>query len=242
MTTVVLYSGGLDSFIGARLLEQREAVKRVYVDINSRYTERELRSIDDDTFILNGPDMSASERDDGFVPQRNLLFVTLAQAHFNADRVALCAVRGEYSRDKHRKFFRDASKLLSYTAGKPVDVFTPFARMTKSQAVKHAIATRIADPDALIHMTISCYSGQAGHCGRCMSCFRRWIALENNGIVADRQWQTPPWERVPQFTRREAVQRMLKLPLAAWPDFLLAQRDVVSAYIRLWRRQRHGNS
>ena len=41
----------------------------------------------------------------------------------------------------------------------------------------------------------SCYEGEEKHCGHCKACFRKWVALENNGIITGVEyWQKVPWE------------------------------------------------
>src|SRR5678815_2481898 len=137
MTNILLYSGGLDSYIAHYLLTQDGTPwECVYVDLGSRYSAKEKRTLllPHDTLYLP---LGGLEQDDGFLPQRNPMLITFAQAAYDADNVALCAVRGEYSRDKHPEFFKRLSGLLSYTAGKQVRVGSPLARMTKTQAVSY---------------------------------------------------------------------------------------------------------
>lgn len=226
---VILYSGGLDSFIGAALLEREQpGWKKVYFNIGSRYSAKEAMLLPGDVYHYRAIRLAGLERDDGFVPQRNVLLVTAAQAFNDADEIALCGVRGEYSRDKHPTFYRQASQLLSYTAGKPVRVFSPFERKTKSQAV--AMYLKAGLPIAPLLQTVSCYHPTERACGECMSCFRRWVALENNGL--QQEWSKPPWDNV----RRAPLSSLRQLPPRAWWDFAMAQRDVVFAYHRLHQR------
>lgn len=234
LTRVLLYSSGLDSYIASRLLGP--AYRPVYVDIGSRYGGKEAWWISQhhpQTEILRSAIYLGNlEREDGFVPQRNTLLITLVQAQYDADEVVLCGVRGEYSRDKHPRFYRDTSQLLSYTAGKPVKVWSPFRRLTKSQAVKLYL-DRGYPPADLINDTVSCYDASSFACGRCMSCFRRWVALENNGLAQEQAWGSPPWSST-SFSSPSTLRR---LPVRQWLDFARAQRDVATAYYRLHRRQ-----
>lgn len=226
---VLLYSGGLDSFIASRLLNA--SYRRVYIPVGSRYSSKE-RSWIDAAWVLNDMlKVTKLERSDGFVPQRNVMLVTLAQAFADADEVVLCGVRGEYSRDKHPRFYRDMSRLLSYTAGKPVKVWSPFERMTKSEAVAEYLRQGY-QPSDLLQLTVSCYDPEARACGRCMSCFRRWVALENNGLAQFEHWDAPPW----QATKFKSPGVLRSLPPGMWLDFAMAQRDVVKAYYNVWKR------
>lgn len=247
-TRVILYSSGLDSFCGFHLLERQappgEHWKRVYFDLGTKYADRELKSLAlGDMSNMDGGDillLGDYEQEDGFVPQRNALLVTLAQAVYGADEIALCGVRGEFSRDKHPQFYRQMSKLLSYTAGKPVKVFSPFEKLTKSQALRAYLRVfgtgedKSVVPEVISH-TVSCYSGEDKPCGQCASCFRRWVALENNGLAGYEEllWKEPPWIAY----KKKPVGTLRSLPKSQWLDFAAAQRDVITAYARLIRRE-----
>lgn len=234
---VLLYSGGLDSYIAYRLLTRGANPKnwqRVYFDMETPYSWREISRLHDQgvTIKTQLSSLGRLATSDGWVPQRNTLLVTMAQAMWNADRVALCGVRGEYSRDKHPEFYRRMSRLLTYTAGKRVRVGSPFARMTKTQAVRAYINAGFPIKDLL--ETISCYAGEndAYHCGRCASCFRRWVAFENNRIVKDEAWLVKPW----RVHRPDSAAKLMKLPLSVIGDFTRAQIDVLTAYRNVWAR------
>lgn len=233
---VILYSGGLDSFAGYHLLNKRNPGEwtKAYFQLGTRYGAKEANTLPGDVYFSDNLRLGEFERSDAFVPQRNVLLVTLAQAIYSADEIALCGVKGEYSRDKHPKFYRQMSEILSYTAGKSVRVFSPFEKMTKSQAVR-----TLLEPDGRIRPeliagimeTTSCYDPRSRACGQCMSCFRRWVALENNGLAHLTEWDNPPWRS--EFASAASLR---KLPFGMLPDFTRAQLDVATAYWKLWRR------
>ena len=233
---VLLYSGGLDSHIAYHILTRSgQEWKRIYFNLSSRYSTKEYRDLYERKeldFLMTGLRVSDMEQPDGFVPQRNLLLVTYAQGYHNADHVALAAVRGEGSRDKHREFFIQSSKLLSYTAGKPVRVFSPLLNLTKSEAVKYYLAIG-GDPDSLLG-TISCYSAEQRACGECMSCFRRWVALENNGLT--QEWDKTPWTWDGWRKFDAALAHKLPGDLHEVKAFASAQLDIAKAFYKLGRR------
>ncbi len=234
---VLLYSGGLDSHIAYHVLTRGgQKWQRIYFHLDSRYSQKEYddltrrNEIDDVVSMLS---VEGMEQPDGFVPQRNLLLVTCAQAGYKADRVALAAVRGEGSRDKHREFFLQSSKLLSYTAGKSVRVFSPLLNLTKSEAVRYYLATG-GNSDTLLG-TISCYSAAQRACGECMSCFRRWVALENNGLTSV-VWDTPPWTWDGWRKIDAAIAHKMPSSVIELKAFAAAQVDIGKAFYRLGRR------
>lgn len=226
---VLLYSGGLDSFIASSLWDR--ALTCVYYDLGTAYSAKERALLPTFVTVRNTIKLGHIERNDSWVPQRNTLLVTLAQAEFDADEIALCAVRGEFSRDKHPQFYKRVSALLSYTAGKPVRVFTPFAKRTKTQAVRRYIDT--GQPIAALLKTVSCYAASELACGHCMPCFRRWVAFENNGIAQFQKWGVAPWHNT---TFRSVGEFKANMPLRTWYDFGIANADVLTAYARLAMR------
>lgn len=228
---VILYSGGIDSFIASTLLGDEWTP--VYVNMGTRYSSKELEFISASPMsqhlrICDLP-LGDLEQDNGFLPQRNLMLLAYVQARFNANEIALCAVKGEYSRDKHRTFFQKASELLSYTAGMPVRCYSPLISMTKTQAVARYLKEGYS-ADELLNYTVSCYHSTSNACGQCMSCYRRWVALENNGL--QQQWDFPPWEWIK--TNHAPLRSIHGLPLGVLlKDFLPAQVDAARAHIHL---------
>ena len=59
-------------------------------------------------------------------------------------------------------------------------VFSPFWEMTKGDIVKWFL-DEVGNVDAL-HQTVGCYHASIHQCGRCGSCFRKWVAFKVNGI------------------------------------------------------------
>ena len=230
MSTVVLYSGGLDSYMAYHLLRRSGAdVSAVYVSLGTRYTRKELDNLpllDVPYSVLHLP-LGDFERDDAFVPQRNTLLMTLAQAAFDADEVVLAAVQGEFSRDKHPEFFRRLSKTLSYSAGKPVVCRTPFAELTKSQALGAYLAAGL--PAGPLYQTLSCYDPEQRACGKCMSCYRRWVALTNNDLPSE--FAHPPADWIRQ-REQPSPGTLLALPVSQWLSFARAQVDAFRAHRR----------
>lgn len=234
---VLLFSGGLDSTIAWHLLQHRgERVIPLYVNLHSRYSEKELQVLNNlpisIVLVDDAINLGDLEQEDGFVPQRNALLITYAQARYNADVVYLCAVDGEYSRDKHSKFFKQLSTLLSYTAGKPVVAKSPLAGMTKTQAVRAYL--NAGWPIDYLERTVSCYDTSLLHCGRCMSCIRAWVALENNGLVFSDRWNSSPWKEARSL--RKPLSNLTKLPISEWTPFARNQFDLTRALYLAWRR------
>ncbi len=199
--SVLLFSGGMDSLCLAHILQPHVLL---YVRHGARYEDAELAGVQrvlpwlkTEVTYAHVP-LGHLERPDAIVPLRNLLFVTLA-AHYGED-VIVGAMDGDRSLDKSPEFFRRASELLTYLYGeqhwcesRTVHVRAPFKSETKTGLVHHYLESGGA-AEAL-RASFSCYDPQGRQeCGQCKPCFRKWVALENNGIATDGQWAAPPWQ------------------------------------------------
>lgn len=195
---VILYSGGLDSYIGYWLLSQDDDWVPVYFDLNTRYSWKERQHVLQvdklETYLHNSKhsspilDLSFLERDDAFIPQRNVLLCAAAQAVYGASEIALCSVADDVYADNSAAFHERMSALLSLTAGYEVSVFSPLVwpggsemLRTKAEAVAFYLKEG-GDADAL-RATVSCYDPTEVSCGRCKACVRRRTALEDCGIM-----------------------------------------------------------
>ncbi len=84
----------------------------------------------------------------------------------------------------HPEFVRNAQDFLSAVLGVPFKIENPFLYRTKAECVARAA---LAHPTA-IPLSVSCWksSRQAySHCGECVPCLIRRIALAANGIALD---------------------------------------------------------
>lgn len=202
MTTALLYTGGMDSFLYWRLLGRP---RTVYVKLGHRYQERELQAIHDlealahangdaraapHPMILDGPDLSQWEAADSHIPHRNLTLATVAA--MICDRVLFGFLAGESSEDKSARFLRHTSRALSTAAGHKVAADAPLRSYTKDELLARFLdEPGVTELDInLVRQTRSCWSaGQP--CGECVPCFRRWVALTLNGQPPDETAKDP---------------------------------------------------
>lgn len=206
---ILLFSGGLDSLIAWRLLNMPDCL---YFAIGHKYQEAELASIHRlqnfietnfneklNVIISNRLQIGDLEEVDGHIPYRNELFVSVAAAA-GYNKIYIGALAGETSRDKSWRFLNDTSKYLSFLEQRQIEILAPFKRMTKTDLVKKYLINYSTDLDRqLLLQTTSCYNANANdlnfRCGQCMSCFRRWVALENNGLTEEYKFNPAEWEQ-----------------------------------------------
>lgn len=206
-TEAILSSGGMDSYLLAYYLRARTPI-HIFVDVGQKYAAKELeaamrvaRVIGADFKKLNGPDLSQYEHPSGIIPFRNAQLILTAAQH--AEVIYLGVIAHEINSDKSPEFMHAMKDVLDishapqyWTKGRTFNIFAPLRDKTKTELVRDYLC----EPGAAVLdllQTVSCYSGGDGHCGRCASCFKRWVALQNNGVTGQRfasnpiTWKSP---------------------------------------------------
>jgi len=185
--SIMLLSGGLDSFIQWRLLGQPKAV---YFMLGHRSQAQELEKIslikekfNGDITIDESLDSLTSEMTNGYIPYRNLLFI-LASTRYGSN--IIIGQIAEWAPDKNHSFYRQVEKLLrNSTTGKfqgvskRIRIYAPFSSWTKTELVREYIR-HCGTANDLTTYTTSCYKDS--FCGTCTACVSRFIAMQNNGL------------------------------------------------------------
>ena len=191
----IMLSGGLDSY-----LMYWYAKKNGYqpipirVDLGHPYASKEEEAIKgfefaDEVVHISMEDFVKQiptnvDTKNQIIPGRNLLLGIIG-ANF-AEEVWIGALHSEWhgkERDKSFKFFEDSTALLTYTFNVMRDrteLKTPFFHLTKSGLVEWALNNGITEEQ--MKKTVTCYDEGKGHCWRCSTCFKRWMAMANNGL------------------------------------------------------------
>jgi len=190
--TVVLNSGGMDTFLMAHLCPTLAGATHLFVDVGQKYMAKELvaatasaRSCGAKLETVTLQNLGVYEHASGIIPFRNAELI-LAAAQYGDD-IYLAVLAGEINSDKSPEFFKAMQDVLNishrpqyWTAGRHFNICTPVANFTKSQLVAAYLA--LGKPVMDLLNTVSCYSPTLKHCGACPSCFKRWVALVNNNI------------------------------------------------------------
>jgi hypothetical protein len=188
--SVMLYSGGLDSFVTWRLLGQPKAV---YFAIGHRAEARELAMVEKVNEKFGGNievshrlNLADVEMPNGYIPYRNLFFIMMAS--YYSPNVVISQIL-EHAPDKNSRFYEKTSDLLEditkgsfqQLEGGEIKVLAPFNRYTKTELVRQYKARGLPMED-ITNFSTSCYSNKEVNCGECSSCFSRYVAMENNGV------------------------------------------------------------
>ena len=187
MSKVLLSSGGMDSFLLAHEPKLKGAV-HVFADIGQQYFRKELKaaqhvaeSCGAEFHCVKTLNMAQFEhRPTGIIPFRNAELI-LCSAQYG-EHIYLGIIADEVNSDKSPEFLRAMTQVLNishrgqyWTEGKKFHLHTPFKELTKTQLILRYL-DRGGDITHLLK-SVSCYDGGKEHCGRCSSCFKRWVAL-----------------------------------------------------------------
>lgn len=190
MKKVLLYSGGMDSFIISHLWKPDV---KLYIDYGTEQTKEERKRLPADV-IVKEIDLAEYIEKDGLntIPLRNLLFATIAINY--GDEVAIGGVKGDLHYDKTKEFCYAATELFNSVLTKErshrqVNVVVPYKDYTKEELIYLYIQNG-GDIELLKNNTWSCYRPIKGKaCGECSPCRRRNAAIQDaiNKINKERE-------------------------------------------------------
>ena len=207
---VVLYSGGLDSFLTLQYIRKGVSPKHletVFFWLGHCYGEQELyhaAATHPEMVIDNSLESLGGLSDESaFIPARNAHLVLGALKYFPRMSPETAGERGivwltvqkdEMSlEDRSISFLDRMSSLATWLSQRVVTVATPWADCDKTDMVRWYLDNN-GSVDALTS-TWSCYVGRGDmHCGDCPACIRRYIAFSLNH-VSENYWQSPKGSR-----------------------------------------------
>ena len=138
---------------------------------------------------------NSSNKDDNFVPARNLIFLSLALAYARKVDAKIIAIGSHKEREypfpdssyTFLKSFEDTANKALYPAQYledinpmiPIRIQTPWLNLDffKSDVVKWASQRKLP-----LHLTWTCYDNTSYHCGVCRACLDRQEAYKINNM------------------------------------------------------------
>jgi len=203
MKILILYSGGLDSFVMKKLAETKypdAEIEYVWYDIGQGYNYKEQRALPGfvdkkkvDWLTPNQKLVAKSDSKSGsiIIPGRNAVLAILGASQYLPDEIWMGALLGEThkgSTDKNYVFLKHMNEMLAY-------VYSPFKKnitlkfpladegFGKFESVQWAYKHG-ATIEELIG-TSSCLSSEEGNCGHCVVCCRRWGIFSQLGFTEE---------------------------------------------------------
>lgn len=175
---VLLYSGGLDSYIISYLWKPDI---KLYFDLGTEQSAMEKAVLPSDV-IVRKLELGCYIQNDGFntIPLRNLLFVTLALNFGNT--IALGGLLSDIHQDTKPEFATACTQLINEVFMKEgshrnIQVVVPAGNYTKTQLVFRYLQ-KGGDIEQLEKESWSCYTPINGKpCGKCQACKARNKAI-----------------------------------------------------------------
>ena len=181
--------------------------------------------------------------------------VVIAENGQNAIHLPLTTARigGFSTHTAHPEFVRMMGKLLSALLDYPINIETPFLYMTKAEVV----AATIERHREVVENTVSCWKtsrvvGDKSHCGYCVPCLSRRVALETHGLDLPEYQRDLMREEVAGLgTEHEGKRNLVEMIEFAsifggsrsqadleseYPDLLLGEEIDAMAAVEMYRR------
>lgn len=184
MTRVLLYSGGMDSWLISKLWKPDI---KLYIDIKGSYSEIEKKFLEPDVKIIEFP-LGIFEKESKFIPMRNLYFLMLATNY--GDEICLGATAGDRGvQDKVPEFFDRAEDIMNFLLkkqsnqkeDKKIKIEKKYLNYGKQDLVKEYIKSG-GTLEEIKNNSFSCYNSNSGEpCYNCKPCFRKFVTLYNFG-------------------------------------------------------------
>jgi 7-cyano-7-deazaguanine synthase in queuosine biosynthesis len=199
----------MDSIIGWFYLSTNNPVVPLYARLGHRYQSQELEALEHIQHLLSllptrfpfkfeqsmalGAYGKNYEQSDANIPARNLLLAVEAANRGATEIAIVCQADERTLPDRNEMFFKRSSDLLSQLYEKHVRVSPVFQEWDKTDMVNwfldtHDLDLSYQDRVNVLLATTACYQPveidkKHQQCGNCPACFRRAVALINNGLT-----------------------------------------------------------
>ncbi len=179
MKKVLLYSGGLDSYIISKLWKPDV---KLYIDYKTKQNELEIKHLPSDV-IVKEINLGEYTENDGLntIPLRNLIFSAIAVNY--GDIIAIGGLKSDLHYDKKPEFAKQSTELFNSVLNKErshrnIEIVIPFADYTKTQLLKEYLNQGGTIEELNIN-SWSCHTPVNDKpCGQCQACKARQKAIK----------------------------------------------------------------
>lgn len=180
MKKVLLYSGGMDSWLISKLWKPDI---RLYVNMHTEYSESEMKRLPADVKVVDFP-LGQFSLKNSIIPLRNLYLFCIAANVTGFEDVEIClgALCGDRIHDKSQAFVYMLNPLLAYLyqeqisqPGRRARAVLPYKEHSKTELLKEYLEQGGTLQDAW-EQSFSCYHPKDGKpCLACKACFRKIV-------------------------------------------------------------------
>ena len=157
MRVCALVSGGLDSTISYFVLKYdrpEDEIIPVFIDLNQSYKDKELsacrRIYGPDLMYLRVDSLTQDDKENYFIPNRNLFLASYATLVFNPDEIYMGGLADDNQVDKTPEVFDEMSAIITKTSGKRVAVDSLLWDFTKGQSVEMFLSKGVVNAERLL--------------------------------------------------------------------------------------------
>ena len=215
---VLLFSGGFDSLLQEYLIKPDVLL---YVDMETSYSQRELEALQrlpqsyrDRLIVINFP-LGVYEKDNKYLPYRNLFLATLALQY--GQHVYFGFNASDDAPDKDDTFLKRLTTLFKHLNknaigdmgwdNKNFSFSAPFKDTTKTELGSKALVAGMSP--RFIQNIRTCYdSDSVRGCGRCRPCLNKAVALINNNLSTTFRFDTPITDNSIESLYNEIMERL----------------------------------
>lgn len=187
MKKVLLYSGGLDSWLIDKIWKPD---LKLYVNMGTRYSDIEMSRLPSDVKVVDFTFLNQFSLANDIIPLRNLYLYAIAANVTGFDDVEIClgALDGDRINDKTEKFADKLNCLMQYLyetqqsqPHKAIKILMPFKQYSKREMIEMYINQGGTYKEAYFS-TFSCYRPVDNkECFGCKACFRKAIPFIVSG-------------------------------------------------------------
>lgn len=214
MKKVLLYSGGLDSWLINQIWQPDILI---YIDMQTEYSEIEKSRLPENIKIATLP-LAQFSLENSIIPLRNLYLYAMACNMTGFDDVEIClgALNGDRVNDKTQIFADKLNDLMKYLyaeqqsqPGKMVKISMPFKQYSKRELLEQYLKMG-GSLEKAYNETFSCYHPDNDNkpCLACKACFRKVIPF----IVAGMNFTKDQRRKIQDF--------MIKTVLSDMDDYI----------------------
>lgn len=180
-TKVLLYSGGLDSWLIDKLWKPDI---RLFFDVGTKSASEERKRLPKDVKVIELQALAEHEIPEMnyLLPLRNLIMVAIAANY--GDVICLGSEAGSRHFDNGNEFAREITKVINSCLAemgpdRRVEVVTPYTNWSKTKLLSEYVLQGGSLKEAW-EGSFSCYSPKNGkECGVCRSCLQKKEAFRN---------------------------------------------------------------